>query len=290
MVVKDNLLGSAILMPMSALKVTLAQITCQLHDKEANLKRMASVVRRTEGQVVVFPEMNLTGYLPRDDLFKLSETMTGKSIKAVSKLAKETKKDIVFGAPIKDEKVHGHVFNSCILAAGDGGLFRYDKMYLPNFGPFEERVFFSHGSEAVVAQGMHARLGLMVCYDMFFPELAKLEALMGAQLLVNISASPTTSRPSFQKVMPARAVENGVFLAYTNMVGVHGSLIFAGGSTLYSPRGDALATAKDLKDDVLEHEIDLAELDAARRFRPLLRDSRPEILDRLGDALRNRGT
>lgn len=238
----------------------------------------------------MFPEMNLTGYLPRDDLFKLAETMSGPSIKAISKLAKETRKDIIFGAPIKDEKTHGHIFNSCILAAGDGRLFRYDKMYLPNFGPFEERVFFSHGRDAVVAQGMHAKLGLMVCYDMFFPELAKFESLLGAQVLVNISAAPTTSRPSFQKVMPARAAENGVFLAYTNMVGVHGSLVFGGGSVLYDPRGDALATAKGLEEEVLEQELDLTELEVARRFRPLLRDSRPEILDRLAEALRGGGT
>jgi len=275
---------------MATIPVTLAQITCQLHDKEANLKRMASIVRKTKGRVVVFPEMNLTGYLPRDDLFKLAETMSGPSIKAVSKLARQTKKDIVFGAPVRDEKVHGHIFNSCILAAGDGRLSRYDKTYLPNFGPFEERVFFSHGSEAVVAEGLHARLGLMVCYDMFFPELAKLESLMGAQVLVNISAAPTTSRPSFRKVMPARAVENGVFLAYTNMVGVHGSLVFGGGSVVYGPRGDPVASAEELEEEVLECEIDLAELEVARRFRPLLRDSRPEVVQRLGEVLKGGST
>lgn len=266
--------------------VTLAQVTSQLHDKEANLKRMASIVKRTRGNIVVFPEMNLTGYLPGDDLFSLSETMSGPSIKAVSKLAKATGKDIVFGAPIRDEKVSGHVFNSSILASGDGGVVRYDKMYLPNFGPFEERIYFSHGSQVVVAKGKHARLGLMVCYDMFFPELAKLESLMGAQVLVNISAAPTTSRPSFERVTPARAVENGVFMAYANMVGVHGSLVFGGGSTIHGPRGDMLVRAKDLEEEIVEHEIDLLDIEAARRFRPLLRDSRPEVMDALGSALR----
>ncbi len=271
---------------MARTVVTLAQVKCQLHDKEANLKRMASVVRSTKGRIVVFPEMSLTGYLPRDDLFRLSETLSGPSIKAVSRLAKETKKDIVFGAPVRDDKVHGHIFNSCVMASGDGRLTRYDKMYLPNFGPFEERMFFSHGAEAVVAQGLHARVGLMVCYDMFFPELAKLEALQGAQVLVNISAAPTTSRPSFQRVMPARAVENGVFLAYTNLVGVHGSLVFGGGSVLYGPKGDAIAEAKELEEDVVECEMDFSELEVARRFRPLLRDSRPEIAERLAETLR----
>ena len=266
--------------------ITLAQVTCQLHDKEANLRTMSRIVKKTKGRIVVFPELNLTGYMPRDDLFKHAETMSGDSVKAVSRLAKATKKDIVFGAPIKDDKVHGIVYNSSILATGDGRLFRYDKMYLPTFGPFEEKVFFAQGNSAVVAQGMHARIGLMVCYDMFFPELAKLETLMGAQLLVNISASPTTSRPNFDKVMPARAVENGVFLAYANMVGVHGSLVFSGGSVLYSPRGEVLARAKDLEEDVVVHPLDLKEIEIARRFRPLVRDTRPEVLDEIGILMR----
>ncbi|MBU1158124.1 MAG: carbon-nitrogen hydrolase family protein [Candidatus Thermoplasmatota archaeon] len=271
---------------MTRTTVTLAQITCQLHDKSANLKRMSSFVRKTKGRVVIFPETSLTGYLPRDDLFKQAEPMDGPSIRAMASLAKETKKDIVFGAPIRDERIHGLIYNSSILATGHGKLFRYDKMYLPTFGPFEERVFFTPGNDAVVAQGMHARIGLMVCYDMFFPELAKLESLMGAQLLINISAAPTTSRPSFEKVMPARAAENSVFLAYTNLVGVHGSLVFGGGSVLYGPRGDEIIRAKELEEDIVTHEIDFEDLDAARRFRPLLRDSRPELFDRIGAILR----
>lgn len=266
--------------------ITLAQITCQLHDKEANLRAMKRIVKGTKGRIVVFPELNLTGYMPRDDLFRQAEAMSGDSVKAVSKLAKETKKDVIFGAPIRDEKVHGLVYNSSILASGDGRVFRYDKMYLPTFGPFEEKVFFAQGNSAVVAQGMHARIGLMVCYDMFFPELAKLEALMGAQMLVNISAAPTTSRPNFEKVMPARAVENGVFLAYANMVGVHGSLVFGGGSVLYSPRGDVMARAKDLEEDIVVQSVDLKEIEIARRFRPLVRDTRPEVLDGIGTIMR----
>jgi predicted amidohydrolase len=126
----------------------------------------------------------------------------------------------------------------------------------------------------------------MVCYDIFFPELAKLEALQGAQVLVNISAAPTTSRPSFQKVLPARAVENGVFIAYVNMVGVHGSLVFNGGSVMLDPRGEEISRAPDLKEGIVEAEIDLDDIAVARRMRPLIRDIRPEVLSELGRLLR----
>jgi predicted amidohydrolase len=272
---------------MAKIVVTLAQLTCQLHDKEANLKRMKDIVRKTKGQIVIFPELNLTGYMPRDDLFGQAETASSPMIKAIVRLAKDTKKDIVFGAPMKGERLSGVVYNSCLLAAGTGKLFRYDKMYLPSFGPFEEKVFFAEGKGVVVGDGRHARIGLMICYDMFFPELAKLETLLGAQILVNISAAPTTSRPFFRRVMPGRAVENAIFVAYSNMVGVHGSLVFGGGSVLYGPRGEEIVRAKDLEPDIVEAEIDLADIDVARRFRPVVRDSRPEILDQIGSVLRS---
>ncbi|OGS56236.1 MAG: hypothetical protein A3K60_07835 [Euryarchaeota archaeon RBG_19FT_COMBO_56_21] len=274
---------------MSRLWVTLAQVTCQLHDKQGNLKRMKEVVRKTKGKIVIFPELNLTGYLPRDDLFAQAETIVGPSIKSVLRLAKETRKDVVFGAPMRDERVPGLVYNSCLLATGEGRLYRYDKMYLPTFGPFEERVFFAEGSGAVVGDGKHAKIGLTVCYDMFFPELAKLETLMGAQLLVNISAAPTTSRPFFGKVIPGRAVENAIYVAYCNLVGVHGSLVFAGGSTLHDPRGEELARGKDLEEDIVEVEIDLSDIEVARRFRPTVRDTRAELLDEISVVLRKGG-
>lgn len=271
---------------MSKIVVTLAQVTCQLHDKEGNLKRMREIVRKTKGKVVIFPELSLTGYLPRDDLFHQAETIVGPSMKAVRRLAKDTKKDIVFGAPMKDERVPGLVYNSCLVASGDGGLHRYDKMYLPTFGPFEERVFFAQGKDAVVAEGLHAKLGLMICYDLFFPELAKLETLLGAQILINISAAPTTSGPFFRKVIPGRAVENAIYIAYSNLVGVHGSLVFGGGSVVYGPRGDELARAKDLEEDIVECLVDLDDLEVARRFRPTVRDSRAELMDEIGNVLR----
>jgi len=247
---------------------------------------MRDIVRKTKGKIVIFPELSLTGYMPRDDLFRQAETATSPMLKAIVRLAKDTKKDIVFGAPMRDEHLPGLVYNSCLLAAGTGKLYRYDKMYLPTFGPFEERVFFAEGKDVVVAEGKHAKIGLTICYDMFFPELAKLETLLGAQLLVNISAAPTTSRPFFRRVMPGRAVENAIFMAYCNMVGVHGSLVFAGGSVLYGSRGEEIARGKDLEEDIVEAEIDLSDIDVSRRFRPTVRDTRVEIMDEIGTVLR----
>jgi predicted amidohydrolase len=110
---------------------------------------------------------------------------------------------------------------------------------------------------------------------------------MGAEILVNISAAPTTSRPFFRRVMPGRAVENGIFVAYCNLVGVHGSLVFGGSSVLYGPRGEELARGKDLDEDVLEGSVDFGDIAIARRFRPTVRDTRVEIVDQIGALLRS---
>src|SRR5512137_1344636 len=96
---------------MSKVTVTLAQVTSHMHDKEGNLKRMRDIVRKSKGKIVIFPELSLTGYMPRDDLFIEAETVVGPSIKSILRLAKQTKKDIVFGAPLKDERVPGLVYN-----------------------------------------------------------------------------------------------------------------------------------------------------------------------------------
>jgi len=247
---------------------------------------MKDIVNKCKGKIVVFPELNLSGYMPRDDLYVDAETPSGPTIRAIVRLAKESKKDIVFGAPIKDEQISGLVYNSCLLASGTGRLYRYDKLYLPTFGPFEERVFFAEGRDVVVGKGRHAVIGLMICYDMFFPEVAKLETLLGAKLLINISAAPTTSRAFFRRVIPGRAVENGVFLAYCNMVGVHGGLVFGGGSVVCGPRGDEIERGKDLEEDFIDAELDFGEVDVARRFRPVVRDTRPELIDQIGAVLR----
>src|SRR4030042_1683608 len=96
----------------------------------------------------------------------------------------------------------------------------------------------------------------------------------------------STSRAYFRRVMPGRAVENAIYVAYCNMVGVHGSLVFSGGSVVYGPRGEELKRAKDLEEDIVEVPVDLSDLETARRFRPTVRDTRVELLEGIGEVLR----
>ncbi|TLZ72212.1 MAG: carbon-nitrogen hydrolase family protein, partial [Methanobacteriota archaeon] len=146
-----------------------------------------------------------------------------------------------------------------------------------NFGAFEEGLYFGRGSDLVLADTKLGRLGLLICYDAFFPELAKAYALQGADALVVISAAPATSKTFFDRILPARAIEDTIFVLYTNLVGTELNMVFQGGTQAIGPRGEDLGRAKDFEEDVVIADIDLRHLRVAREFRPTVRDTRREF-------------
>ncbi|HEY6237984.1 MAG TPA: carbon-nitrogen hydrolase family protein, partial [Thermoplasmata archaeon] len=131
------------------------------------------------------------------------------------------------------------------------------------------------------------RVGLEICYDVFFPEITRSLALRGAELLTAISASPVTSRRLFDRILPARAIENGAVVVYVNRVGVEDGVVFGGGSGAWDPRGEPIELAaveferRTPEEAVSLATVDLTELPRWRRFRPTLRDvaSRPPPAD-----------
>ncbi|HEV2231463.1 MAG TPA: carbon-nitrogen hydrolase family protein, partial [Thermoplasmata archaeon] len=152
------------------------------------------------------------------------------------------------------------------------------KRYLPTYGPFEEGALFSPTDESHPVDLGGVPVGLEICYDTFFPEVTRELALDGALLLISISASPVTSRRLFDKLLPARAVENALPVVYVNRVGVEDGLVFGGGSGAWDARGEPVevkAVAMDgLGDDerVVIADVDLTDAPRWRPFRPVLRD------------------
>lgn len=190
------------------------------------------------------------------------------------------------GMPERDKRLRGHIYNSAVLALPDGSVGVYRKCHLANFGPFDEKRYFLPGRELPVFETPWGRLGVLICYDIFFPETVKTLALRGAELVVDISASPTQTRRFFEAVLPARAVESTVFVAYCNLVGTEGQLEFWGGSRVIGPRLEMKALGPDYEEAVVDAELDFSDLEAARPLRPTLRDTRPELVDELKAALR----
>lgn len=258
------------------MKVALAQLDPALHEKEKNLRKLERAVAKSEADLVLAGELFLTGYMARDAFARLAEPLDGPSVEAVRKASEEHGAHIVFGMPEREAGTR-RLYNSSVLVTPDGRAVAYRKIYPANFGPFEEGLYFGRGDALTLVDTKLGKIGLLICYDSFFPELAKAYALQGADLLAIISASPATSKPFFDRILPARAIENAMPVLYANLVGTELNIVFQGGTQAIGPRGEDLGKAADFKEDTVVTEVDLRDTKTARSFRPTLRDTRPEM-------------
>jgi predicted amidohydrolase len=266
------------------INLALAQIESKREDKFENLKKIEEVTlkaRQQAADLVIFPELCLTGYVLGDQLYDMAETIPGPSTEKVEKIAREAGVHIVFGMPELSAKAKATMFNAAVLVGPNGLIGKYQKMYLPTHSVFEEKRYFRPGYQTFAAETPLGNIGLCICYDLFFPEVTRLTRLNGAQLIVSISASPAIRRSFFEIITSARALENTTYLAYVNLVGVEDGLQFWGGSRLVAPNGDILAKAKYDEEDLIFCEVDFNEIRPAEAFIPTLRDLRPELFDEL---------
>ena len=265
-------------------KVALAQISCRRGDKTENIRKIEDNVVRAKKQgaeLVVFPELSVTGYVLRDQIYELAETIPGRSTNILEKLARKTGTYIVFGVPELSDKTQATIYNAAVLVGPDGFIGKYRKMYLPTHSVFEEKRYFRPGYQTAVFETELGKIGVIICYDIFFPEVSRLTRLKGAQLIVCISASPATRRAFFETLTTARAIENTAFLAYVNLVGIEDGLQFWGGSRLIGPNGRILAKTEYDKEDLVIGDVNYSDIKTIETFVPILKDLRPELFDKL---------
>lgn len=261
----------------------LAQSEPKVADKQRNLKviaTQASAARRKNVDILVFPELHLTGYTMRDEVYNLAEQIPGPSTGKVEKFAREHGVHIVFGMP-EESGVKGVLHNTAVFIGPKGIIGKYRKMHLPTHSVFEEKRYYRPGQEAPVFSPPFGTIGLSICYDLYFPELTRLQALQGAQLIISISASPSLRRRFFEGFCLSRAMENAVYLAYVNRVGVEDGLQFWGGSRVISPSGSTLVQCKYDEEEYQPCKIDLDEVSRSRAFIPTIKDLDPGLFDQL---------
>jgi predicted amidohydrolase len=266
------------------IKLALAQMSSKRENKEENLTKFEKITQKAKEQgadLVIFPELSLTGYVVRDQLYELAEPIPGPYVHKVEEIAKKTNMYIIFGMPELSEKTRATLFNTAVFVGPNGFIGKYRKMYLPTHSVFEEKRHFRPGYQAAAFDTPIGKIGLCICYDLFFPEVTRLIRLRGAQLIVCISASPAVRRSYFEILTAARALENTAFLAYVNLVGVEDGLQFWGGSRLITPTGDIVVKAKYDEEDFVLCEVNYNDIRAAETFIPTLRDLRPELFEEL---------
>jgi NAD+ synthase (glutamine-hydrolysing) len=254
------------------LRVALAQINPTVGDIQGNSAKIREYIGRARdeaAQVVVFPELALTGYPPEDLLLKTHFVDAAGT--ALSELAGETDEGdlvVLVGFPERRDDV----YNACAVLADGEVQAVYRKMFLPNYGVFDEARYFQAGTEAALIELNGVAFGLTVCEDIWEPgPPATIEALAGAQVIVNLSASPYhAGKPhERERMLLQRARDNTVIVLFCNMVGGQDELVFDGASVAIDASGEIVARAPQFEESLTVCTVDPGAVAALR-----LRDAR----------------
>jgi NAD+ synthase (glutamine-hydrolysing) len=255
---------------IAPLRLALAQINSRVGDIERNAEKIVEQIARARdagAELVLFPELAVTGYPPEDLLLK--EHFLQAAAEAVSELAREAEGIVVLvGFPERADDVHNAL---AVLAEGERKAV-YRKSVLPNYGVFDEQRYFQVGDGGAVLELGDARLGLTICEDIWTPgPPASDEALAGAPLILNASASPYHAGKGLERerMLIQRARDNLAAVAFTNLVGGQDELIFDGHSLLIDHEGTVLARAPQFQESLTVATVDLQAAMTAR-----LRDTR----------------
>jgi predicted amidohydrolase len=240
---------------MKPLKLAVVQFTPEFGEKQKNLSRMRELVEDVSADIIVFPELCTTGYFfqSRAEVAKAAEPVDGPGGEFFRDMAREKNAVIVAGFAERHQK---HLYNACLIVVPEEkNPYVYRKTHLF----YKEKACFDPGDSGffvVADKKRDVRIGPMVCYDWRFPESARVLTLLGADLIV-CPANLVTE--AWRRVMPARAIENNVYLAVANRAGLEKrkdeELCFKGSSAIYDLSGQEITEAGEEKDEVLLAEI-----------------------------------
>ena len=222
--------------------------------------------------------------------YATAEPEDGPTVSRMREVAREH--GVVLIVPWYEEEQAGVYYNSACVIERDGTVVgKYRKTHIPHVGPcFWEKFYFKPGNLGYpVWETSVGRVGLIICYDRHFPEVARELGLKGAELVFNPSATvESLSKYLWELEQPAHAVANGFWIAASNRVGIEAPLNrhkFYGSSYFCSPRGKIVAQASDSEDEVLVADIDLDEIREVRNTWQFFRDRRPETYGELAQLL-----
>lgn len=272
---------------MRKFRLAMAQINSTVGDLEGNTRKIIEYIekaRELEADLVAFPEMALPGYPPEDLLFKTQ--FIQENLSRLNQIAAASKGiAVVLGFIDSDSDV----YNAAAMIYDGQIIGKYHKMYLPNYSVFDEDRYFKAGDECPVYTINGTPIGINICEDIWYatgPTVVQRAA--GAEIIVNINGSPFSAgkRNFREKMLATRAADNGLFVAYVNLVGGQDELVFDGDSKIYGPEGQVVAHGSQFVEELL-----VADLDVESVFRSRLRDPRPRkerssMLDEIGKPIK----
>jgi NAD+ synthase (glutamine-hydrolysing) len=255
---------------MRKLRMALAQINTVVGNFAFNTEKIIAniaIARDLGADLVTFPELAICGYPPEDLLFKTN--FINENRKSLDQIISACKGIIVIVGFVDSE---GDIYNAAAII-NDGKLAgKYHKIYLPNYGVFDENRYFHTGNECPIYSINGISIGVSICEDIWY-QLGPptIQALSGAELIINISASPYHAGKGHfrEKMIESRATDNVSVVAMNNLVGGQDELVFDGNSMIFNEKGILLGKAKTFEEDLL-----LADIDIESVFRNRLHDPR----------------
>jgi predicted amidohydrolase len=271
-------------------KLALAQIDSRLGDLQGNIAKhlaLAEKARTLGADLVVFPELSLTGYSIKDMNWDLAVNLERST--APLKAMLEMSRHISILAGGVEESSSFHLYNSAFLFENGAVSTVHRKTYPPTYGMFEELRHFSKGDAVRAVSSKHGTLGVVVCEDLWHISLPYLLALQGAQIIIALVASPTRMGGNEKEFAAAATnAENqrvyarllSSYLAFCNRVGYEDGVNFWGGSHIVGPDGEELVKAKLFDEDLVIADIDDHAVRRARRFSRHFLDEDPALVMR----------
>ena len=267
----------------SLLRIGLAQIDCHLGDVERNAARHLDWIERAreaEVDLLVFPELSLTGYRLLHLTPRVALPAGAPLLKRLAAAAGPMR--VLLGFV---EEGESGVHNSSVLLAGGEPVHVHRKLYLPTYGLFQEERFFAAGRRLEPAALPWGKVGVLICEDLWHPELARRLALAGVRLLIVPSAGPgrigggelPESHEDWEVITRATAILHTCWVAYCNRVGWEEGSFYSGCSHIVRPGGEIADRAPILAEHLLLAELDLCESARLRARLPLLDDERSDI-------------
>jgi N-carbamoylputrescine amidase len=276
---------------MTKVKVGIVQMSCE-KNKTANFQKAVENIKEAVSkgaQIVCLQELFASLYfcdVEDYDNFQLAEPIPGPSTEILQKIAMEN--NIVIIASLFEKRTQGIYHNTTVVIDADGVyLGMYRKMHIPDDPAFYEKFYFTPGDLGYkVFDTKFGKVGVLICWDQWYPEAARITSLMGAEILFYPTAIgwstaqdlPTNTEQynAWQTIQRSHAVANGVHVVSVNRVGIeqNGAMKFWGGSFISNPFGTILYQASHDNEEVIVQEIDTSKTDSYRTHWPFLRDRR----------------
>jgi len=260
--------------------------------RDKNMERALASIKKSAAEgadLIVFGEMYLSGYRTDEWLHKWATTIDppDRHVKQLMDAAKEHGVHIIMGMGTFGAVMPGDVYNTALLVGPGGVIGAYRKVHVAAFpyseGVAKERCFYSPGKELPVFDTALGTIGIHICYDMSFPEVARVQALKGADFLVNVSASAGGFEEYWVHGLFMRAAENSTWYMVCSVVGMQRGDRLFGGSRVVDPSGNVVAAGKFDEEDLVIADLDLSLTRASRSQSHNFNLRQPEVYKAISD-------